>query len=207
MKRNAFGQLIPTNPYLRFFAPPEEPGGAGGDEFKAPASQEEFDRIINDRLARDRKKFDGHDDFKAKAAKWDAHEQAEAEKNKPKPKDGEAPAGVTETDVDKRINDALAAERRELAMERVTDRLEKALEGRSYSPAKLFSLDRGQFVAEDGKSVDEKALNDWVKENSTEVEKTDPKRKPIPGQGERGETTPGIDSGKAAYEKRHPKKN
>lgn len=218
MKRNAFGQLgtAPAAPYhrpfLRYFAPVDGEGGGGGDgkEFKAPASQEELDRIVTDRVSRaerkardeERAKFADYEEVKADAEKFRAANAA-----KPDPKPGDKPAGVTETDVDKRINDALAAERLELALERVADRLDKALEGRTYSASKLFGLDRKQFVAQDGKSVDEKAITEWVKDNSTEIEKSDPKRKPIPGQGERGETTPGIESGKAAYEKRHPKKN
>lgn len=35
-------------------------------------SQEDVDRIVNDRLARERKKFEGFDDIKAKAEKFDA---------------------------------------------------------------------------------------------------------------------------------------
>lgn len=42
-------------------------------EFKAPASQEELDRIIEGRLARERK---GIDDIKAKAARWDEYESS-----------------------------------------------------------------------------------------------------------------------------------
>jgi hypothetical protein len=44
--------------------------------YTPPASQEEFDRIISDRLAREGKKYEGFDDFKAKAAKLDELEQA-----------------------------------------------------------------------------------------------------------------------------------
>lgn len=47
-------------------------GGDGGESsYKAPATQADLDRIVEERLARERKKFEGHDDFKAKAAKWD----------------------------------------------------------------------------------------------------------------------------------------
>ncbi|WP_138443526.1 hypothetical protein [Sinomonas susongensis] len=42
------------------------------DQFKPPASQEEFDRIIQERVARERKKFEGFDGFKAKAEQFDA---------------------------------------------------------------------------------------------------------------------------------------
>jgi trimethylamine:corrinoid methyltransferase-like protein len=54
------------------------------DEFKAPASQEELDRIIQSRLARDRAKFADYDDLKARADKLAQIEEAnktEAEKS------------------------------------------------------------------------------------------------------------------------------
>jgi hypothetical protein len=40
-------------------------------EFKPIASQEDLDRVIGDRLARERAKFGDYDDLKAKAAKFD----------------------------------------------------------------------------------------------------------------------------------------
>jgi len=218
MKRNAFGQLgtAPAAPYhrpfLRYFAPVDGEGGGGGDgkEFKAPASQEELDRIVTDRVSRaerkardeERAKFADYEEVKADAEKFRAANAA-----KPDPKPGDKPAGVTETDVDKRINDALAAERLELALERVADRLDKALEGRTYSASKLFGLDRKQFVAQDGKSVDEKAIADWVKDNSTEVEVTDTKRRRIPGQGERDSNATGgsVSAGRDLYDENHKK--
>ncbi|MET0887903.1 MAG: hypothetical protein ABWX92_15810 [Mycetocola sp.] len=43
----------------------------GAEGFKPIGSQEELDRIVQDRLARERKKFDGFDDYKAKAEKYD----------------------------------------------------------------------------------------------------------------------------------------
>jgi len=60
-------------------------GGSGGDgkPFTAPASQEELDRIIESRLARERTKYQGFDDIKAKAEKWD---QLEEEKKTPSEK-------------------------------------------------------------------------------------------------------------------------
>lgn len=53
------------------------------DDFKAPASQEELDRIIQSRLDRERKRFSDYDDIKAKAARLAELEDAnktEAEK-------------------------------------------------------------------------------------------------------------------------------
>src|SRR6185312_2466466 len=40
--------------------------------FKAPTSQEDLDRIIQERVARERKKYEGFDDLKAKADLFDA---------------------------------------------------------------------------------------------------------------------------------------
>lgn len=39
-------------------------------EFKAPTSQEEFDRMVSDRLTRERAKFADYDDLKTKASKY-----------------------------------------------------------------------------------------------------------------------------------------
>lgn len=53
-------------------------GGTGneGKEFKAPASQEEFDRMVSDRLTRERAKFADYDALKEKAAKFDEADAA-----------------------------------------------------------------------------------------------------------------------------------
>ena len=53
--------------------------GAGSDgaaEFKAPTSQAEFDRMVGDRISRERGKFADYDDLKAKAAKFDEADAA-----------------------------------------------------------------------------------------------------------------------------------
>ncbi|MBS1674571.1 MAG: hypothetical protein JSS74_11475 [Actinobacteria bacterium] len=214
MKRNAFGQLIPSGLHLRFFAPidGEGTGGdGGGAEYTPPATQEDLNKIVNERIARERKKFDGYEDFKAKAAKWEAHEAAEAAKGaEPKPTDkaDEKPTGLSEAEVQKRIDDARAADRLELALDRVNDALDKALEGRTFAASLLITLDRKQFVAEDGKSVDATALADWVKGHTTEAEKPEPeKRRRLPGQGERGSSATGgsVSAGRDLYDDNHKK--
>jgi hypothetical protein len=63
----------PTDP-----APTPEPPA-----YTAPASQAELDRIVEARLAREREKYKGHDDYKSKAEKWD---QLEEEKKTPSEK-------------------------------------------------------------------------------------------------------------------------
>lgn len=45
-------------------------------EFKAPTSQEEFDRMVGARLERERAKYADYDDIKAKAAKFDQADEA-----------------------------------------------------------------------------------------------------------------------------------
>lgn len=220
MKRNAFGQLGVSSashfyrPFLRYFAPVDGEGGDGdgeggdggsgdgGSEFTPPSSQEELDRIIASRVAR-----------AERSAREDERRKLTQE---PKPKgDGEGKANAHEgavsgDDVDKRINEALAAERLELALERVNDGLDKALEGRTYAASKLFNLDRKQFVKEDGKTVDTGALKKWVDENSKEIESTDSKgRRPIPGQGSRDANATGgsVSSGRDLYHETHKKKS
>ncbi|MGW9345833.1 hypothetical protein ACWGR3_30250 [Streptomyces albidoflavus] len=58
-------------------------GEGGGSQYTPPASQVELDRIVESRLARERDKYKGFDDFKAKAEKWD---QLEDEKKTPSEK-------------------------------------------------------------------------------------------------------------------------
>lgn len=66
---------------------PEETNSQGQEqkskEFEAITSQEDFDRAIQDRIARERKKFADYDDLKVKAdklAEIEAANQTEAEK-------------------------------------------------------------------------------------------------------------------------------
>ena len=84
----SFGPIFnPKMPFVRFIegdgteAPGSTPGtpiAAPAAAFTAPASQEDLDRIIGERLARERSKFADYTDLKAKAEQFDALE----EKNK-----------------------------------------------------------------------------------------------------------------------------
>ncbi|WP_024356688.1 hypothetical protein [Leucobacter chironomi] len=51
----------------------DEPTGGGKPEYTPPASQEELDRIVESRLARERSKYADYDDLKKKAADHDAY--------------------------------------------------------------------------------------------------------------------------------------
>lgn len=52
------------------------PEGGKAEEFKAPSSQEEFDRMVGARLERERAKFADYDAIKAKAAEFDKAQEA-----------------------------------------------------------------------------------------------------------------------------------
>lgn len=56
--------------------PPSGDTSAAGDEFKPITSQDEFNRLLDDRLKRERAKFADYRDVKAKASKLDEIEQA-----------------------------------------------------------------------------------------------------------------------------------
>lgn len=57
---------------------PEAGGDKSGEKsFQAPATQEELDRIIGERLSRERSKFSDYDDLKTKAAKLAQLEDAD----------------------------------------------------------------------------------------------------------------------------------
>lgn len=52
-------------------------GGKPGTQFETITSQDELDRIITTRLARERARYADYDDLKERAAKWDAAEEAQ----------------------------------------------------------------------------------------------------------------------------------
>lgn len=56
--------------------PQQQAPAGGGDSYTPPATQADLDRIISDRLHRERAKFSDYDDLKAKASKLDEQEQA-----------------------------------------------------------------------------------------------------------------------------------
>jgi len=82
----------------------------GKDQFKAPASQEEFDRMVGARLERERAKFADYDDLKAKASKYDEVDEA------------------NKTELQKAVERAEAAEKKLTPAEAKATRLEVALE-------------------------------------------------------------------------------
>lgn len=75
------------------------------EEFKAITSQDELNRVLDDRLKRERAKFADYKDVKAKAARLDQYEQAnatEAEKAAKRIADLEAELSTTRLDAMRR---------------------------------------------------------------------------------------------------------
>lgn len=57
--------------------PTPEPAPTPPPEYKAPASQDDLDRIVEARLKREREKFADYDDLKKKAAEHDAYVESQ----------------------------------------------------------------------------------------------------------------------------------
>lgn len=138
---------------------PDDKGGAD-DKYTPPASQADLDRIVSERLARERSKFSNYDQLKK-----DSEELEKLRKE-------------TQSETEKAIEKAREEGRTEvqtvLTAERVKHALDKALSGRTLnSPSVLLDLDRTQFV-KDG-AVDADAVKTWVDANSAEASKQQPK--------------------------------
>lgn len=171
----------PTDP-----TPPKEPA------YAPPASQAELDRIIADRLARERSKFADYNDLKAKAARADELEQQHKSE--------------TERAIDAAKEEGRAEVRTVLANERVRSAFDRALAGRVPDTSALLDLDRSQFVKGDSADVD--AITAWVNAHSAETVAAPAVPKQIDrSQGVRGSTAGTLDAGRAAYARLHPKPN
>jgi hypothetical protein len=186
---------------LRFNTDPGEGGGGdggdpngGGGEYTAPATQADLDRIIEGRLARERKQFEGFDDFKAKAAKWDEHEASGRS-------DDEKDAAAQQ----KAIDDAKEAGRAEAAQgylrERIDDRVRAlATEAGFYDADDALSvIDPEALPEKDGKPDDAaiKALVEKRAEQKPHLVAKRPARRP----GERGREPKGEPVGGEQKEK------
>lgn len=84
--------------------------GGEGQEFTPPATQEEFNRIISERIDRERKKFADYDDLKVKAEKFDGLSDSK------KSDEQETDARITE------LEKQLAASQQEAQMSRIQAR-------------------------------------------------------------------------------------
>lgn len=182
---------------------PADPGGndpeppkneAGG--FTPPASQEEFNRIIGERVARERAKFADYDDLKAKAEEFDrAAEAARTEQEKAV----EAARTEGKNEVLATANARLVnAEARALAADAKFRNPTLAVRAIDLSTVK---------VGDDG-AVDADAIKEQLK-SLAEAEPyliNDGKQRPKPdgsqGGGE-GKPTTSVDAGRALFAERN----
>ena len=132
----------------------EQAKGAEAAEFKAITSQAELDKLLGDRLARERAKYADYDDLKAKATAADEANKTEAEKAAERIKAAEARAAAAEsTALNYRIAqeyqlsqaDAMALEHipSEDGKKAVAERLRASVEAQRPTPPKPKSLTSG----------------------------------------------------------------
>jgi hypothetical protein len=162
--------------------------GANGSGFKAPESQEEFDRIISDRLTREREKFKDFDSLKEKAAKFDAAQQAGGSG------DGD--------DVTKRLT---AFEERVTAAEKTATETQDEL---STTKVELLrsqvALDKG--IAKDDLILLTATTKEDLDKQADRIVKLNSGSGKIPGQGAGGGASGGtVASGRELFDSKHKK--
>lgn len=202
-KRPEFGPTKPTRLELmgiRFADAGGDGSGAGddkdkgGDGFTPIASQEDLNKIIEGRLARERAttadRYKDYDDLKAKAAK------ADEDADKSRTPDQKA--------VDAAREEGRAEVRSVLANERVKHAFDAALKGRALDAAALLDFDRTKFIKDDG--ADSEAITKWVTDNSTEV-KTGNGRDPGQGGRDSGATGGSVQAGRDLFDNDKKKPN
>jgi hypothetical protein len=185
--------------------PAGDPGTTPPPEPKLLA-QDEVDRIVEQRLARERAKFSDYDTLKARAAKADELEAANATETE------KAIAKAT-----KDATDAVTKVERDKANQRIVRAEIKALAGTKLQDPNdaVRLLDLTSFTVDDDGNVDE----DAVKAAIDELLKTKPYlaadgggkgsgKMPNLGQGDRGTTkaAPSVETGRALYAERHAKR-
>lgn len=74
---NPVSAPLPETPAAPEPKPESAPPTPTGDEFKPITSQDEFNRALNDRLTRERAKYQDYGDLKTKAAQFDAITEAQ----------------------------------------------------------------------------------------------------------------------------------
>jgi hypothetical protein len=186
----------------------DKPGGADKDakpddkpaEFQPIASQADLDRILGERLARERAKYEGFDDFKKKAEEFDKAAEA-ARTDQEKAVEAARNEGKTEalTQANTRL---LSAEARALAAE-----------AKFANPALVVrALDLKDVKVNDDGSVDADAIKAKLKEAADSgafVIGDGEKPKPKPDRAQGGAASKGdksVASGRELFEARRAKK-
>lgn len=182
-----------------------EETGAPAPEQAPPAesktfTQDELDRIVNDRLSRERGKFKDYDDLKTKASELD--------------KLREASQSETEKAVNAARKEAEESVRAEVRRERVLDRVEvlAAKEFADAEDARLRLEKRAdEFVGKDGQidaAAITAALAQLLKDKPHLAAKGDGRPRGNADQGPRGaapvDPGPGVNRMRAAYASKTP---
>lgn len=181
---------------IRFIDDPTNPtggGAGGGSEYKAPESQEELNRIIADRLSRERDKFKDYDALKEKAGKYDAAQSNGA---------GGAGQGG---DVTAQLQQF---EQRVTAAETTAQQTQQTLaETQAELARKDVALTKGIAAAQ--LPLLTASTPEELEKQADAILALTRGNGVIPGQGGSGsgDSKTGLDAGRAEWEKRHPKKN
>jgi len=136
--------------------PPAAPAPPAVPAAPAALTQGDLDRIVTDRVAREKAKYVGFDDFKAKATKFDESEAAKAPE--------------LERIRTAALKEGGDAARAELTHERVLDKIEVAAAGKftDIEDARLHLAKRvDEFIGKDG-AIDATAISAAVKKPLTE---------------------------------------
>lgn len=185
---------------------PPKPDPPKPDDFKPPASQADLDRIIQDRVARERGKYADYDELKEKAA---AHDKAAEDAKDEATKVADAARAEGEKTATEKANQRIvAAEARAIAAEHVVDG--KAFRIGAASVVRL--LDLSGVKVDDNGEVDAAAikvkLDDLAKaEPDLVAESKKPAPKQDKSQGGGGGSEKGsLDRGRELYDERHNRK-
>lgn len=165
-------------------------GGSGeNNQWTPPASQEDLNRIIADRLSRDREKFKDYDALKTKAEQFDRLQQNGA--------------GQT-ADVTAQLQQF---EQRVTAAETSASQTQEQLTATQTELArKDVALTKG--IGKEQLPLLTATTKDELEKQADAILALTRGSGRVPGQGGGGGDAPsGLDAGRAEWEKRHPKKN
>lgn len=141
-----------------------------GGEYTPPASQEELDKIVESRLARERQKFSNYDELKSKAAKFD---EAEREKMTQAERDAQRIQELEAEMSTLRLNEKAAEIAREFDIEPALLRGSSEEELRSHAEllSKSLSAYRPAGAKVPGEGAQSNQVNspggDWLREQFT----------------------------------------
>ena len=175
-----------TPPQNQAAAPAPTPGQPNTTESKT-FDQAELDRIVGERLAREREKYSDYEQLQQRAQQWDKF------------------VAESKSDQEK----ALDAARTEFGGQLVAAHLKAAAAGRlgeGAQTALLAGVDKGLFLTKDG-TVDEAKVSQFIDSIAPAPAPQNPGMVPGGfGQGDRsGQPRAGIESGAEAYRQRHAK--